>query len=227
MKKEIEKKEPKKRSFVIPGYSMYSLGVIFILLILTASSGYLFLENQELEGQLSHAIDQKSILDAEVPDPVIKYAPLLVSSKDPAIKELAASLGGTEEIYRFVRDNIDYSEDYDERRIATEVLNTRQGDCLGKSNLLAGLLLAYGYSSKEVMVSMGYVTVNGERKHHAWVEVNSNGKWIVLDSSQFLGNFEFNRWDRESFYKVYQTQPYAEFNDRFVQVNLDGKFSSK
>ncbi|MDP2788880.1 MAG: hypothetical protein Q8O46_02395, partial [bacterium] len=66
-----------------------------------------------------------------------------------------------------------------------------RGDCLGKSDLLAGLLLAYEYSSREVIVNMGYVTRNDERRHHAWVELNSNGKWIVLDSSQFLGNFEF------------------------------------
>ncbi|MBU4220241.1 MAG: transglutaminase-like domain-containing protein [Euryarchaeota archaeon] len=223
MKKEINKKDPKKQYFVRSGHSVFNLGAIFILLLLSASSGYLFLENQEISGQLNQLIDQKSILDAEVPDPIIKYAPLLVSSKDPVIIELAASLGGPEEIYRFVKDDIDYSEAYDERRIATEVLNTRQGDCLGKSNLLAGLLLAYGHSSKEVMVNMGYVTVNGVRRHHAWVEVDTNGKWIVLDSSQFLGNFEFNRWDTESFYKAYQAQPYAEFNDKFVQVNLEGK----
>jgi len=199
------------------------MGVAFILLILSGASGYLFLENQELYLKLNHIIDQKSLLDAEVPDPVLKYAPLLVGSNDPAIRELAVSLGGQEEIYNFVRDNIDYSEDYDDRRMATEVLKTRQGDCLGKSNLLAGLLIAYGYSSKDVMVSMGYVMIKGERRHHAWVEFNSNGKWMVLDPSQFLGNFEFNRWDRISFYEAYQAFPYAEFNDMFVQVDMNGK----
>ncbi len=139
----------------------------------------------------------------------------------PAIKELAKSMGGPDEIYRFVRDEIKYSEDYDEKRMATEVLNSKQGDCMGKSDLLAGLLLAYGCSSREVIVSMGYVTRNNERRHHAWVELNSNGKWIVLDSSQFLGNFEFDRWDKESFYQAYQAQSYAEFNDRFVQMIMD------
>ncbi|MDD1745094.1 MAG: transglutaminase domain-containing protein [Candidatus Methanoperedens sp.] len=103
----------------------------------------------------------------------------------------------------------------------TEVLNSKQGDCLGKSDILARMLLAYGYSSREVIVSMGYVTRNDERRHHAWVELNSKGKWIVLDPSQFLGNFEFDRWDKASFYQAYQAQPYAEFNDRFVQVMMD------
>jgi hypothetical protein len=191
-------------------------------LILSTASGYLFIENQELEGQLNMAAWQKSLLDAEVPDPILKYAPFLVSSNDPAIKELAISLGGPKEIYQFVRDDIEYSEEYDEHRMATDVLDTRKGDCLGKSDLLAGLLLAYGYSSKDVMVSMGYVTLNGEKKHHAWVEVYSNGKWIVLDSSEFLGNFEFNRWNRSIFYQVYQASPYAVFNDKFVQVNVEG-----
>lgn len=223
MMKNMKKKGPKELSRIKTSSSFFIPGVASILLILSAASGYLFMENRELDGKLNRIIDQKSLLDAEVPDPVIKYAPLLVSSKDPAIKELAVSLGGEDEIYRFVRDNIDYSDDYDERRIAAEVLDTKQGDCLGKANLLAGLLIAYGYSSKEVIVSMGYVTLNEEKKHHAWVELNSNGKWMVLDPSQFLGNFEFNRWDRTSFYEVYQAQPYAEFNDRYVQVDLNGR----
>jgi hypothetical protein len=90
-----------------------------------------------------------------------------------------------------------------------------------KSDILAGLLLAYGYSSMEVIVSMGYVTRNDKRRHHAWVELNSNGKWIVLDPSQFIGNFEFDRWDKASFYQAYQAQPYAEFNGRFVQMIMD------
>ena len=167
------------------------------------------------------ATSQKKILDAEVPDPILKYAPLLVSSNDPAIKELAKSMGGPDEIYRFVRDGIKYSEDYDEKRMAIEVLDSKQGDCLGKSDLLAGLLLAYGYLSREVVVSMGYVTRNDERRHHAWVELNTNGEWIVLDPSLFLGNFEFDRWDKASFYQTYQAQPYAQFNDRYVQVNVD------
>ena len=219
MKNRMKIKEPKEPSSKL-SRRFFILGFLSILLILSAASGYLFMENQVLDGKLNQIIDQKSLLDAEVPDPVLKYAPLLVNSKDPMIKELAESLGGQEEIYRFVRDNIDYSEDYDERRMATEVLDTRQGDCLGKANLLAGLLIAYGYSSKEVMVNMGYVTLNEERKHHAWVELNSSGKWMVLDSSQFLGNFEFNKWERTSFYEVYQAQPYAEFNDRYVLVDI-------
>jgi len=220
--KNVPKKESSKGSFIVRYYRRFHiLGLLSLFLVLSTASGYLFLENQELENQLNIATSQKKILDAEVPDPVLKFAPLLVSSNDPAIKELAKSMGGPDEIYRFVKDDIKYSEDYDEKRMATEVLNSKQGDCLGKSDLLAGLLLAYGYSSKEVIVSMGYVTRNDERRHHAWVELNTNGKWIVLDSSQFLGNFEFDRWDKTSFYQAYQAQPYAGFNDRFVQVIMD------
>lgn len=221
MENGIKKRMSKNTDLVKCSRRLLFLGTVSVLLILSAASGYLFIENQELEERLNIAVAQKNILDAEIPDSVLKYAPLLVSSKDPAIKELAVSLGTPEEIYRFVRDNIEYSEDYDEHRMATEVLDRKQGDCLGKANLLAGLLLAYGYSSREVIVNMGYVTPNGERSHHAWIEFNYDGKWIVLDASQFLGNFEFNRWDRTSFYQTYQATPYAEFNDRYVQVNLD------
>lgn len=200
----------------------FSMGCI--ILVLTTASGYLFYENQQLEKQIVIATHESEILDAEVPDPVIKYSPMLVSASDPGIKELAVSLGGPEEIYLFVRDKIEYSENYDQRRSALEVLDSGKGDCLGKSDLLAGLLLAYGYSREDVEVSMGYVTRNGEKRHHAWVELNVNGKWIVLDSSQFLGTFDFNRWDRTSFYEAYNAQPYAEFNDRYVHVNLDSGY---
>ena len=221
MKKRIKKIISNEFSQVSSSRNLFILGIASVILILSTASGYFFLENQELENQLNIATSQKKILDAEVPDPVLKFAPMLVSSNDSAIKELAKSMGSPDEIYRFVRDEIKYSEDYDEKRIAIEVLNSKQGDCLGKSDLLAGLLLAYGYSSKEVIVSMGYVTRNDVRRHHAWVELYSNGKWIVLDSSQFLGNFEFDRWDKESFYLAYQAQPYVEFNNRFVQVIMD------
>lgn len=208
-------------SFSSKRRNLLFLGVASVIILLSTASGYFFLENKDLENQLNIATSQKNILDAEVPDPILKYAPMLVSSNDPAIKELARSMGGPDEIYRFVRDEIKYSEDFDEKRMATEVLDSKQGDCLGKANLLTGLLLAYGYSSEEVTVSMGYVTRNDGLRHHAWVELDINGKWIVLDPSQFLGNFEFDQWDKESFYQAYQAKPYAEFNDRFVHVNMD------
>ncbi len=191
-----------------------------IILLLTAVSAYLFLENKELGGRYENVSHEAEILNAEVPDPVIKYSPLLVGSGEPVIKELADSLGGPEQIYLFVRDKIDYSEEYDQQRSAVEVLRSRQGDCLGKANLLAGLLLAYGYSHDEVEVNMGYVNSHGERMRHAWVELKMNGKWMVLDSSKFLSVFDFDRWDRESFYKIYNAEPYAEFNDQRVYVNL-------
>lgn len=191
-----------------------------IILLLTAASAYLFLEDKELAGRLKNVSHEAEILNAEVPDPVIKYSPILVGYGDPAIKELSASLGGPEQIYLFVRDKIDYSEKYDKQRSAVEVLKSRQGDCLGKADLLAGLLLAYGYSHDEVEVAMGYVNNHGERMHHAWVELKMNGKWMVLDSSTFLSLFDFGSLDRESFYKTYQAEPYAEFNDQHVYVDL-------
>ena len=196
------------------------LGISAIILLLTTASGYLFFENQHLEEQLVKVTHETEMLNAEVPDPVIKYAPLLVGANDPGIKELAASLGGPENIYLFVRDKIEYSEDYNKRRTAAEVLDSRKGDCLGQADLLASLLLAYGYTDQEVIVNMGYVTRDGEKQHHAWVEFNNKGKWIVLDPSGFLGEYEFGRWDKGSFYQTYNAQPYAEFNDRYVHVNL-------
>lgn len=201
-------------------YSRQFLGFSSVILILIAVSGYLFFEEQRLEDKLMKVTHEEDILNAEVPDPVIKYAPLLVDAGDPRIKGLAASLGGPEEIYLFVRDKVEYSEDYNKRRIAIDVLDTRQGDCLGKADLLAALLLAYGYTEDEVAVSMGYVNLHGERRHHAWVEFNNKGKWVVLDSSTFLGIFEFDRWERESFYQAFQGESYVKFNDKYLHENL-------
>lgn len=163
-----------------------------IILPLLATSGYLFFEEKCLETRLSEITRETVILEAEVPDPIIKYATLMVDTDDPQIKELAISLGGPSEIYLFVRDDIEYSETYDKERTALEVLENRKGDCLGKADLLAALLLSYGYSRDEVKVSMGYVTHEGQRRHHAWLEFNNEGKWIVLDSSTFLGTCSEN-----------------------------------
>ncbi len=202
-------------------YNMQFLGYSSVILILIAISGYLFFEEQRLEDRLMKVTHETDILNAEVPDPVFKYAPLLVDAGDPTIKELAASLGGPEEIYLFVRDEVEYSEDYNKRRTAVDVLESRQGDCLGQADLLASLLLAYGYTEDEVLVGMGYVNLNGERRHHAWVEFNNKGKWIVLDSSKFRGTFEFGMWDRESFYQAFQTESYVKFNDKNLHENLN------
>lgn len=210
------------------GYSRQFLSLSSVILILIVISGFLFFENVRQEEQLMKITEQFTkvtrevdILNAEVPDPVFKYAPLLVDAKDPIIKELAASLESPEKIYVFVRDNVEYSEDYNKRRTAIEVLESRQGDCLGKADLLAALLRAYGYTENEVAVSMGYVSLNGERRHHAWVEFNNKGKWVALDSSTFLGTFEFDRWDRESFYQAFQAESYVRFNDKYVHENLN------
>lgn len=201
-------------------YHRWFLGFSSIVLILLAISTSFFLENQQLEKQLGEVTHEADILNAEVPDPVIKYAPLLVSNNDPNIKELAVSLGSPEKIYLFVRDEVEYSEKYDKQRTAAEVLESRQGDCLGQADLLSSLLLAYGYTGEEVKVSMGYVVRNGERRHHAWVEFNNKGKWIVLDASRFVGTFEFEKWDKNSFYQAFQAETYAQFNDEYVHVNL-------
>lgn len=203
-------------------YHRYFLGFSSIVLILLAISASLFLENQRLEKQLGEVTHEADILNAEVPNPVIKYASLLVGSDDPKIKELAQSLGSPEKIYLFVRDEVEYSEKYDKRRTAAEVLESREGDCLGQADLLVSLLLAYGYTGKEVMVSMGYTLHNGERRHHAWVEFNNKGRWLVLDASRFMGTFEFEKWDRESFYQAFQAEPYAQFNDEYVHVVING-----
>lgn len=206
-------------------YNMRVLCLSTIIVLLAATSVYLFFEEQRLEEQVANIFHEREMLDAEVPDPVIKYAPLLVDANDPQIKELAASLGGPEEIYLFVRDKIEYSEEFDKRRIAIEVLNSKKGDCLGQADLLASLLIAHGYTDKEVFVGMGHVTRDGIRRHHAWVELNNKGKWIVLDASQFLGTFEFDRWDRESFYEAYHATPHVEFNDGYAYINFNDMYA--
>ena len=192
-----------------------------VTVLLIVSSGYLFIENQNMEHQLTAVTHEAEMLEAEIPDPIIKYSPLLINSDDPKLKKLAASLGGHEEIYLFVRDNIEYSKDYTEQRSSLEVLENKKGDCLGHADLLTGLLLAYGYPVENVRVSMGYVTWNGESFHHAWVEFKDNGEWMVLDSSGYLGTFEFDTWDLPSFYFKYNAKPYMEFNDDFVEVSRD------
>ncbi len=205
-------------------YSQF-LGFSSIIILLLAGSGALYFENQHLKEELTEVTHEAEILDAEVPDPVIKYAPLLVDAGNPRIKQLALSLGSPEKIYLFVKEEIEYDEGYNKGRTAVEVMDNRQGDCLAEASLLASLLLAYGYSEEEVKVSMGHVTREGVRRHHAWVEFNNKGRLLVLDASAFLGEFDFERWDRESFYKAFRASPYVQFNDGHAYVDLNNKYS--
>lgn len=194
------------------------VGSLFILLM--ASSGYLFFQNQALEDKLEDVTHEVDIMDVEVPDPIIKYAPLLVTVDDPGLKEFAESMESPEEIYLFVRDEIEYSEQYNKQRLAVQVLENRQGDCLGEADLLAALLIAKGYSTQDVVVTMGHVNVMGQDRHHSWVEFNYNGRWMVLDATSYLGNYEFNTWDRESYYNSFYSIPYARFNNEYVNIIL-------
>ena len=199
-------------------YKLWCIGVVVLLLM--GSSGYLFFENQTLEERLEYVTHEVDILDVEVPDPIIKYAPLLVTVDDPGLKEFAASMKSPEEIYRFVRDDIEYSEKYNQQRLAVQVLETGKGDCMGHANLLAALLIAKGYSTEDVVVAMGHVTFLEDERHHAWVEFNNNGEWMVLDASSYLGIFEFDTWNRESYYQTFLVKKYAEFNNEYVHISL-------
>lgn len=51
-----------------------------MVLILLATSGYFLYEEQRLEEKLVNVTHEAEMLNAEVPDPVIKYAPGLLFS---------------------------------------------------------------------------------------------------------------------------------------------------
>lgn len=117
-----------------------------------------------------------------------------VQSDDPNIKDTAKKVVGNIkdahkaaiEIKKFVSGYIENKNLSVGYASASEVLQTREGDCTEFAVLTAALCRAAGIPAR-VAVGIAYVDDFMELKNvfggHAWTEVYINGKWIGLDSA--------------------------------------------
>jgi transglutaminase-like putative cysteine protease len=90
--------------------------------------------------------------------------------------------GEARKIFQFCRDHIRYVRDI--RGVETlhdpeTMLKTRQGDCDDKSILCASLLESIGHQCRFVAISF----IPGQFSH-VWVQVNLNGRWIDLETTE-------------------------------------------
>lgn len=173
----------------------------------------------QLKRQKAELLNEIRFLDSAYKSVDLTEAHNSIQPNDPAIQSLAASLGDPEAIYYFVRDNIAYSSRTDSHHLASETLQIKEGNCVEKAELLASLLRANGTSEKNVHVYLG--TINEKKyyegippENHAWIEFYYDGRWLVLDPSQYLGDFSFEQWDRETFYEYFKADSYFEYNDK-------------
>lgn len=153
----------------------------------------------------------------------IAQAPRAIRFDEAEIIELARAFETPENMYYFVRDNITYLPFQPVHKGAVEVLRAGKGDCVDQADLLASLLRAGGYPSKDVFVVLGTV---GEKRYveglppenHAWVEFRYGGKRLVLDPTKYLGKFEFGRWTKDDFYNTFLIDDYFIYNDKTSSI---------
>lgn len=95
-------------------------------------------------------------------------------------------------IYSYVRDDIAFGYNADDRLAASEVLADGYGQCNTKGTLLMALLRAVGvpnrfhgftiYKQLQRGAIPNYLFVFApERIIHSWVEIYSDGRWINLE----------------------------------------------
>jgi len=125
---------------------------------------------------------------------------LCIMPDDEAIKELASQIDGVEDAYEVAVGWIYVSEQrlngtadkwlspheflidtphYRSNPVPGEVV----GDCEEQAHTLVSLIRAEGVPPEEVRVVLGKAGSGNEEKGHAWVELLTNGYWLVLDPS--------------------------------------------
>lgn len=94
-------------------------------------------------------------------------------------------------VWRWVTDNIEYTEDAGEQRLVdfwqfpAETIAVRRGDCEDCAFLLGSLLIASGISSYCVRIVLGTVTQESAAAvPHAWpVYKDETGRWCLLEAT--------------------------------------------
>jgi predicted transglutaminase-like cysteine proteinase len=145
---------------------------------------------------------------------------VFITPENQNIKSFSNEIGTNNpvEVYRFVRDEIKYEEDYlnfDYRfeywQFPEETLKLRTGDCEDQAILLCTLLRAKGYSPEDVKVVFGLTSSN---TGHAWVELFYQGNWVVFDPTSSASDFI----EKTRYYSLINASYKGSFNDLYYEI---------
>ncbi|MFA5187613.1 MAG: transglutaminase domain-containing protein [Patescibacteria group bacterium] len=158
---------------------------------------------------------KKTITRADLVNPVIGSdlaTPLRAESEEDFILNAWDAVGGQIQ-YEQVGSHLQFNESSDtiscERcQVPKQTMARKKGNCVAKASVLASMLRSQMEADRVYMV-IGDLDYNGIGGH-AWVEVERNGSWYVLESTKRPGPQPWLLADGAR--NIYI--PYAFFNDQ-------------
>jgi transglutaminase-like putative cysteine protease len=148
-------------------------------------------------------------------------SPSGIMASDPDILALTKRLKTPDAAFDWVVSNISYSRAVALDNIsARPVYLNRVGNCQGKANLLASMMLDMGVPSESMRIVYGHVRKDGMPSAHAWLEVLKEGRWIVYDSTPFLQSGP-GKYDRDQYYAQNSVVPVVVYTDKHVGFDLE------
>ncbi len=172
----------------------------------------------ELQDNISRRKESITTLETQISsyEKLRKYDMTVFITPDNEKVRIVAETMNTNDpvqIYEYVRDEINYVEDYTTHeyrfeywQFPEETLNLGTGDCEDQAILLCTLFRAKGYSPEEVKVVFGLTSsING----HAWVELLYNEKWVVFDPTSNARNYI----EKTQYYSISNITYKGSFND--------------
>lgn len=208
---------------------MPSLIVLVLLSGYVLSNFYLFrviqdLRQKDLQLKL---LSNEEANDDSVIDFITKHMMsdprALVTPDDPGVINIAKLKNyDPYKLYDFVKFKVKYDANDVSHESAPLVLRYMKSNCFGNSALLVSLLRASGMKPDEVHVTVGIIVGD---KLHAWTEVRSGGRWIMMDPTAMIGKAN-ERWiiPRREFYKGWKVKPEYDFNDSMFRFRLVNSF---
>jgi hypothetical protein len=134
--------------------------------------------------------EDEANVSAEPPDAEYLEANSVLQTDDPRIKAMAAEARGDETdpvkvalaLERYVHEIMTPSDFTQAFATASEVAESRSGDCTEHAVLLAALARACGIPSR-VAIGLVYVERSASFGYHMWTEVYLHGQWLPLDAT--------------------------------------------
>lgn len=111
-------------------------------------------------------------------------------------------------IYKWVRNNLEYSWYYNSQKGAVNTLSSLSANCCDHSHLIAALCRAAGVPTRYVH---GTCNFSSGTYGHVWAQIYANGKWYDADATSSRNEFgSIYSWDTSSwtFKGIYAELPF-------------------